>query len=157
MNVDVRSTIGIDSCTSACAAMWNTHSGLVSTLSQSNASAMIFFIILMKPIKLVDNFLIGLSWCVWKQRKAANTTQFSPSINKTMMQLWLNLRRVPGCCHWVADQQRQSASHFSFIEWIYARDSHSRLIVVPVFSTGYGRVRQVYSGCPQPIECNSRA
>jgi len=23
--------------------------------------------------------------------------------------------------------------------------------------TGYGRVRQVYSGCPQPIECNSRA
>jgi len=34
-----------------------THSGLISPLSQPNASTMIFFIILTKPIKLVDDIL----------------------------------------------------------------------------------------------------
>ena len=96
-------------------------------------------------------FVMGLSWWIWKQRKAANAKRFSPSVNNKMKQLWFDLRQVPDCCHWVADQQRQSACHFSFIEWIYARDCQSRLIVGLVFSTGYSRLWHILEGFTQPI------
>jgi len=99
-----------------------------------------------------QDFSSCLPWCIRRQRNAVNSIHFSPSIGNKMKKLWPKGVRLHGQCHWVADQQRRSASHFSFIEWIYTRDFQSRLIVGLVFSTGYSRLRHVLGGCTQPIE-----